>query len=306
VKDEDLMRLKRDHPADQVRLSAAGIEGDFSLGLEFDKDRFFFGTRAATLFAEWFAAGNAIAYMNSAAFASDGTTEKENRIEGDNVRIRDFTGLDPDGWVYDLFRPNEPYEARGVHPSGVGVDRYRSESDFTSRERKYLQTQAHLSFLNLANPNLIGLYGFDLGDAGGLPVRFNANLQYLMAPFGYALGMNLFAQVGSYNVFAQLRSYVSDSLVLPGLSAELLRYRLRWADAQLTPRVRLWLQPKDQLFFAGSVAPGGALELRLNVPLLSRFDFYVEGMAKTAGWIPGNVFLGPSLNLRTGLEAFAF
>jgi hypothetical protein len=119
------------------------------------------------------------------------------------------------GWVYDLFRPDEPYEDRGIHPSGIGIDRYRSESDFTPQERRYLRTQARLSFLNFADPNLLGLYQFDVGEYDGLPLSFNASLQHLMAPFGYA-------------------------------------------------------------------------------------------MAKSAGWVPGVVFLGESLNLRTGLEAFVF
>jgi hypothetical protein len=304
VKDQDLIRLKREHPADQVRLSAAGIEGDYALGVAFDKDRFFFGTRPATTFSEWLTVLNAILYMNEAAFNSDGTTEKENQREGADVQIRDFTGLDPDGWVYDLFRPDEPYEARGTHPSGVGIDRYRSESDFSARERRYLQTQARLSWLNLANPQLIGLYSFRLGSVDGLPLSFNASVQHVMAPFGYSLALNLFGKAGPYNAFAELRAYVSESLLLPGLSIELLRYPLRWAT--LSPRVRLWLQPRDQRFFAGSAAPGGALEARLNVPLSRGFELYVEAQAKSVGWVPGNVFLEQSLNLRTGLEAFVF
>ena len=131
VKDEDLVRLKARHPTDQIRMSAAGIEGDFARGVAYDKDRFFFKTRGATLFAQWMSTLNAIAYMNSAAFASDEPTARLNEEEGANVPVRDFTGLDPTGWVYDLFRPDEPYAARGLHPSGVGLDRYRSGSDLT-------------------------------------------------------------------------------------------------------------------------------------------------------------------------------
>ena len=306
VRDEDLVRLKREYPAEQVRLSAAGIEGDLMLGLEFDKDRFFLGTRAGTVVTQWLTTANAILYMYTAAFGSDGPTEDANRKEGSNVEVRDFTGLDPDGWVYDLFRPDEPYEARGIHPSGVGIDRYRSESDFTPRERNYLRTQAHLSLLNLVDPQLIGFNAFELGSVGGLPLSFNANLQHLMAPFGYALGLNLFGKAGPYNAFAELRAFVSDSLVLPGLGLELVRYPLPWLGAKLTPRARLWLQPKDQRFFAGSAAPGAALELRANVPLYEPLEFYLEASAKTPGWIPGNVFLDESVNLRLGFEAVVF
>lgn len=306
VRDEDLVRLKRNHPAEQVRLSSAGIEGDLTLGLEFDKDRFFFGTRAGTVVTQWLTTLNAIAYMNAAAFASDATTEEHNQEEGSNIEIRDFTGLDPDGWVYDLFRPDEPYEARGIHPSGVGIDRYRSESDFTPRERRYLRTQARLSWLNLLNPQLIGLYGFDVGRLNGLPVTVNASAQHMMAPFGYALGLNLFGKVGRYGAFAALRTFVSESQVLPGLGLELVRYPLPWLDSSVSPRLQLWLQPKAQRFFAGSASPGGALGLRANLPFHAPFEVYLEASAKTAGWIPGNVYLDPTLNLRSGLEAVLF
>jgi hypothetical protein len=306
VTDADLVRLKREHPADQVRLSSAGIESDFALGTAFDKDRFFYDTRAATLFAEWMGTLNAIGYMQTAAFNSDGDTERQNIKEGTNVPRRDFTGLDPDGWVYDLFRPDEPYEARGVHPSGVGIDRYRSGSDLTARERRYLDSQARLSWLNLVNPNLVGFYYFKLGTFDGAPARFNASLHHVMAPFGYTLGLNLFGKAGRYRAFGELRAFVSESLVLPGVSLELLRYPLPWLKASLSPRARLWLQPKHQLFFERSVAPGGSLEARVSVPLLPELEGYVEGAGKTAGFIPGEVFLSWSLNVRTGLELFLF
>ncbi|HWA71836.1 MAG TPA: hypothetical protein VG937_05875 [Polyangiaceae bacterium] len=302
VRDEDLVRLKRNHPAEQVRLSAAGIEGDLTLGLEFDKDRFFAGTRAGTLVTQWLTTLNVIAYMSAAAFHSDATTERQNQKEGSNVAIRDFTGLDPDGWVYDLFRPDEPYEARGVHPSGVGIDRYRSESDLTRRERRYLRSQAYLSWLNLLNPQLFGLYEFELGRRYGQPVTLNASVQHMMAPFGYSLGLNLFGKVGRYGAFGELRAFVSEARVLPGLGAELVRYPLPWLDATVSPRVQLWLQPQAQRFFAHAVSPGGALGLRANLPIYAPFELYLDASAKTAGWVPGNVFLGPSLNLRSGVE----
>jgi hypothetical protein len=304
--DADLIRLKREHPVDQIRMSSAGIEGDFRQGLEFDRDRFFFGTRAATLFEELFNTANAIGYMQTAAFGSEPTTEEENEKEGTNVTRRDFTGLDPDGWVYDLFRPDEPYEARGVHPSGVGIDRYRSSADFTPRELHYLQAQARLSFLNLANPNFLGFYEFKAGELLGAPFSFNASLSHVMAPFGYSLGMHLYAKTGGYKAYAELRTYVSESLVLPGITAELVRYPLGFFNASLTPRVRLWLQPRSQRFFAHAASPGASLEARVNVPIVPSFDFYLEAEGKSRGWVPGNVFLDQSLNVRSGFEAFVF
>ncbi len=306
VKDEDLIRLKRNHPADQVRLSSAGIEGDLAFANALDKDRFFYGTRAGTTFLEWMTIGNSILYLNGAAYDSKAPTERLEEENGTDVEARDFTGLDPNGWVYDLFRPDEPYEARGVHPSGVGIDRYRTEADLTPREQRFLELQANLSWINLANPNLIGFYDFRLGELGGDPFYFNASLQHMMAPFGYSLGANLFAKAGRTHAYAELRAFVSDSLVLPGLRLELVRYPLGFLGATLSPRVSAWLQPKDQRFFSDSASPGGAVEVRFNLPLYRSVDVYAEASAKSEGWLVGDVFLEESVNVRTGIEALAF
>ena len=94
----------------------------------------------------------------------------------------------------------------GDHLALLGIDRYRSESDLTSRERRYLRRQAYLSWLNLLNPQLFGLYQFDLGKRNGQPVTLNASVQHMMAPFGYSLGLNLLAKVGRYAAFGELRT----------------------------------------------------------------------------------------------------
>jgi len=305
-RDEDLARLKREHPAEQVRMSAAGLEGDVMAITEFDKDRFFGGARASTVVTEWLNLIGVVSYFGESGPSSDETTREHEALEGARVEVRDFTGLDPNGWVYDLFRPDEPYSARGVHPSGVGIDRYRSWSDLTARERRFLRAQLGLSWLNVINPQLFGLYAFEVGTARGLPVSINASVQHLLAPFDYSVGLNLFAKAGPYGAFASLQAFVADRGPLPGLSLELVRYPLPFLDATLTPRMRLWLQPKNQRFFAKSGAPGGALEVRANVPLVGPLEFYLEASAKSAGWVPGNVYLDPNVNLRSGFEATIF
>jgi hypothetical protein len=302
VLDEDLIRLKRDYPAEMTRLSAAGLEGDLSLILEFDRDRFFYGTRAGILVTEWLELAAILTYMTFSAHASNGITADFNQKEGSDVRERDFTGLDPLGWVYDLHRPAEPYEARGIHPSGVGIDRYRSESDFTPAERHFLVQQSWLSFLNLANPNLYGIDFFSWGNS-----RWNASLQHYMAPFGYALNLNFFLQSGSWNWFAQAHANVNDSLVLPGVTLELLRLHAPFFhQLTLAPRADLWLQPKDQYYYANSASLGGAVQLRMSLPLLAALELYVQGEAKTAGWIAGETFAGNSVNAQLGVEAVLF
>lgn len=306
VRDEDLIRLKRDHPAEMVRLSSAGFEAQLSLNLEFDKDRFFRGTRAGAVVTQWLQTANSIAYMMVAAYDSEDTTEAILREEGTDVSERDFTGLDPVGWVYDLYRPDEPYEARGLHPSGVGIDRYRSESDLTSGELRTLRTQAWLSLVNLADPNLYGFYGFPVGRVGAGPARFNASAQHYLAPFGYSIFANVFIATGRLDGFARLQAHVSDSLVLPGLTLELVRHPLWPRGVRVTPGVQVWMQPEAQRYRARSGQWGGAAELRFHVPLYGRIEAYVEGTLKTEGWIPGDVFLGRSANAALGIEALVF
>jgi hypothetical protein len=302
VRDEDLVRLKRDYPAEMARLSSAGLEGDLSLVLEFDRDRFFYGTRAGILVTEWLELAALLTYMTFSAHASNSVTADFNRKEGSNVRVRDFTGLDPLGWVYDLHRPNEPYEARGIHPSGVGIDRYRSASDLTPAERRFLLQQSWLAFLNLVNPSLYGIDFFSWDSS-----RWNASLQHYMAPFGYALNLNFFLQSGTWNCFVQAHANINDSMALPGITLELLRLHLPfYPELTLAPRADLWLQPRQQYYYARSASLGAAARVRMSLPLLAPLGLYVQGETKTRGWIAGETFLGSSVNAELGVEAVLF
>ena len=85
---------------------------------------------------------------------------------------------------------------------------------------------------------LIGVCEIPLGRVAGEPLAANASLGHVMAPFGYSLALNLFAKTGRYAGFAELRANVSEGLVLPGLAAELVRYRLPWLQARASRPAR--------------------------------------------------------------------
>ena len=55
-------------------------------------------------------------------------------------------------------RPDEPFEDRGVHPYGEGIDRYRSLEDLSDSEINYQEACHH--FLNLLNPHFFGINGY--------------------------------------------------------------------------------------------------------------------------------------------------
>ena len=209
VKDADLIRLKQDYPADMVRLHAAGIEAQYELNFSLEKDRFFFQPPTWDDAILWINYVNNISYMYACASErSNAITEEILQKEGTDISQRDFTGLDCNAWVYDLFRPDEPYEQRGIHPSGVGIQRYIKYDDLTGEEQHYLNTNFKLSFLNLADPFL---YRFEFFTAthsiNQRPFRWNATLRHHLTSFGYSVDANFFYQQDSINALATVHHY---------------------------------------------------------------------------------------------------
>jgi len=114
ITDEDLERFKAESPTDFIRMQATGIEAGHLFTDRLQRNNFFYNQN---YFSE-------LSYWISAVYIHDYIAGK-NRMEGRNPNIeeRDFTGRDPIAWVYDLFRPNEAYSDRGVHPTGIGINR---------------------------------------------------------------------------------------------------------------------------------------------------------------------------------------
>ena len=75
--------------------------------------------------------------------------------ESANPLQRDFAGLDCNGWVYDLYRPDQPYGVRGLREDG-SVRRPRLWDDLSGRERATLKEMELLSLLNFANSAFFG------------------------------------------------------------------------------------------------------------------------------------------------------
>jgi len=275
VRDENLVRMKRDHPADFVRAHEAGIEGEHALVLRLEKEHFFDGAKSWNLPLYWFAKTNSIAYiMSGSTSAANRAIDRWERQEGTSISRRDFTGHDFTAWVYDLFRPDEPYTSRGVHPSGVGLRRYIRESDLTDAERAYLHRQGRLAILNLIDPNLIELSG----------KRFNAAAAHVLTPFGYTIDLDAFIRP---KLFIALHDYRNGQRNFPGVEASL-------ADRF---RIALWEQPAHMLFRDRGGRVGGLVSVRVH-----RRSMFAEIEAKSAGWVEGNVHLDRSISVRAGFS----
>jgi hypothetical protein len=310
VSDDDLVRLKAEHPDEFVRLPAAGIEGEYALAFEMEKDAFFTGSGRGNRFVWWLCKlGPAFYLQSSASDEADTLTDDANRDEGADVPRRDFTGMDFTGWAYDLFRPDEPYAARGIHPSGVGLNRYRRFSDLTAEEQAFLERQAGLTWLNLVDPQLFGRHAFRIKSPFGEgPLRFNFSLGHKLTSFGYDVDANVLLHQSNVRAVVILSAFVNHERWFPGLQAQLVRLPLPIGDRSvfMSPRLALWLQPEDQQFRTRRAQPGGLLGLRLAASPRGRFEPYLEVEGKTRGWVAGNVYLGPNLSARVGLTTRLF
>ncbi|MBN1619206.1 hypothetical protein JW890_00640, partial [candidate division WOR-3 bacterium] len=165
VRDEDLIHLKDEHPADMVRLAEAGGEVQIELSLRMRKQDFF-GERSSVydLADHWINLGSLAWYVwLCGSEEADKIIEEETLKEDSDIMKRDILGGDYLSWVYDLFRPDETYLSglRGrPHPSGVGLDRYIMPSELSEEELDYLRLQGRLIFLNFISPQLFGLSRF--------------------------------------------------------------------------------------------------------------------------------------------------
>lgn len=305
VRDEDLERMKREHPTEFVRLAAAGIEGEYQHITAVEKDRFFFEANPYGRTSNIIAVLNSITYLGLSAFDHvNRATDKMNREDGANISVRDFTGWDFTAWVYDLHRPDEPYSSRGVHPSGVGIDRYIKPDDLSPAERHFLRVQGVLSLLNLIDPGLVGLRPFrTTSPVTGRPLQYQVGLRHLLTSFGYTVDANLFWKEDAANVFVIFHNYFNGERYFPGVEAELLRHpaRVGGRALYLTPRLAAWLQPEGQRFRTARTEPGALGSIRLEPQTRRALAPYVEVEAKTTGWVAGNVHLASNIGLRFGV-----
>lgn len=305
IKDKDLVWLKKDHPQEMTRLHAAGIEAQYEMNLLIEKDQFFYDSYAFEDMILWINYLNSIMYIDTCTTSdADEMTDEMMEEEGDDISERDFTGLDFTAWVYDLFRPYEPYEARGIHPSGKGIKRYIKYSDLTADEKDYLKLQRNLSLLNLVNPILFRKVQFKgTNPFSGDFFKWNMTLRHHLTPFGYNIAANIFHKKKSVNTLVKLNIYRNKYRTYPGMEFELLRYpgKLLKKDVNISFLSGIFLQPEDQMFRTKSSEPGGILSLKISSPITDHLELYLNLEGKTNGWVPGNVYLEENFSTVLGV-----
>lgn len=298
VRDEDLVRLKADHPADSARLAAAGMETQTVMNLRLERDLFFLRGRTATDWATLLANGvNNIGYMWACSDRSaDEFTRMANEHDGSVIVRRDVLGLDCLAWAYDLQRRDEPYADRGEHPSGRGIDRYVKYSDLTYDEQKLLRTVRWMSLAHLADPFLYWQDGWERGDT-----RVTATHGFFMTSFGWSVDQNVFVSLPhDRNLLFTVRHGVNGARWAPGLDAQV--WRLPAGSGAITLGGALWLQPHEQRWQTARLDPGGRMHAAYAMPVWRDLELEVAAAYKTAGWVAAVPSLDAETTVRAGLS----
>jgi hypothetical protein len=308
VKDEDLIRLKRESPQDMVRMSEAGIEGQYLMSNNINKAAFFNNTKSKSLIPLLSNLNSMFYVLICSGKTADRMTDEVIAAEGNNIAKRDLVGLDFLAYTYDLFRPNEPYESRGIHPSGVGINRYIKRSQLTTEEKSYLKQQGLLQLINLINPISLMLNSFDTGEnINGDKTRANLYFNHWLTSFGYDISSTGLLHYNKNNYAFTFHNFVNHAHWMPGVELETYDYMIGRGVIKkpipVTARVMAWLQPEDQLFFSKNAQLGGLIEAKIQYPLSKYINPYISITAKTAGWVAGNVYLEKNLSFSFGLRA---
>lgn len=310
--DEDMARLCDEYHNDFIRLMAAGHEGQTLQSQRLQRDDFFYHQG---LDNELLLLNNAInntAYLATCAW---GWGEKDiarmNAAEN-TITSRDFTGLDMMAWVHGLFNPDEPYAARGQHPSGVGIDRYITLEDLSPEAVGYLKRQTFIDLLNWLSPTLIGIARFDLGSLRGRHAYGNFAFRHYLTSFGDDNSLELLFQMtrpeSAYplNAYLVLHNYNNHRHHFAGVEAGIVDQPLLCHKLLLSANLHGWWQPAA--FADAHGKPGGSITLRITANLHNDNSAYalclpyLEMGYKTRGWMAGNVDLDATPYLNAGLR----
>ncbi len=307
VSDESLMDLKANHPADLVRLAAAGYEGQTELVHLNQREYFFSGQDYYYLLFDWwynFLSISAYVYYSGKTLA-----KKEIKLLNEReatIKERDIVGFDFSSWVYDLYRPYESYTERGVHPSGTGIDRYRSPEDLTDSEKNYLQKQAKLSLINFVSPQLFGIskitWPFDSGKED--TIYWNFYLSHFLTSFGYTIDTNVMIKTGTHKFLFAVHQYRNKNLILPGLEGQLYRKPVKFLQTSFNISLKaiVWLQPKEQNFYTKKAELGGLVETGIASPITDSWEWTTSLYYKAKGWVVSYENLNSELGCRFGIN----
>ncbi len=297
IKDSDLIRFKASDATDFIRLPEAGIEGEYLLINRLNELSFFNSQDYPYYIPEILITMNSFYYVWFCHTQQAQTTTEELNAKETNIKERDFTGLDFTAWVYDLFRPNEPYSARGIHPSGYGIDRYIKPSDLSNKELSYLKRQGYMQLVNFVSPFLFNINGFKLGK-----IKYNFAFRYFLTSFGSDFVLYNYIQHNKLNFVIGSHFYKNYHNLFTGIELLINGLDLISNNILLNADLQVFTQPKDLSFTTTKSMLGISSNLELNIRLSKRAYISLNLLGKTKGWVPGVVEQSKAINLLGGLS----
>jgi hypothetical protein len=274
-----------------------------------ERDQFFKRTPGWHVGLYWLIALNDQAYLGMVTSREDSAevdslTIDANRKEK-SIAQRDVSGHDFTAWVYHLFRQDEPFEARGPHPTGLGIDRYIKVADLTGDEKKFLRREGQLAWLNLADPNFIGIQRIAFRSPfNGQRAEANMWLRHMLTSFGHTIDAHVVYQQGETRMHVIAQRFTNHERSFPGVRVEMVDRPVRFGSTLLnvSPRAGIWLQPRDGAFRTRDGASGGLAGVRIATASASPVQFYVDAEMKSEGWVAGRASLGRGATMHTGLS----
>ncbi len=303
ISDEDLIRLSNNHTTDFIRLQTAGLEGQYHQIQTLQKNNFYYNQDLPHIPLYWLSTMTNIIYVNQSASAdySDKLIDKANQKEGSDISKRDFTGPDFTAWASALFNPDRPYEDRGIHPSGVGINRYIKASQLTNEEIRYLKRQGNLQWLNILSPHLIGFPKIKLKTTERGDYFGSFAVRHILTSFGSDISLDVFYQSPENNLFFSVHNFNNLNASFWGVEAAFIDKYLLNEKILLSGRGMIWTQPKNQSFTTKISSFGGLLYFRGSYTLGKWLPF-IEFEGKSKGWVMGNVFLEENVSIRCGIN----
>lgn len=301
VKDDDLILLSDTYNKDFRRLLVAGMEGEYLQIRKLQQNNFFHNLGLPHIPLYWLSTLGSISYLNDLSGSTyyDELIDQANQVEF-SIESRDFTGPDYTAWASALFNPQRPYEDRGPHPSGVGINRYVKTADLNTQELNYLKRQGQLHWLNVFSPQLFGFSKLRLKSAENGTYYGNFALRHILTPFGNSISLDLFYQTPKNNFNFLFHNYNNLNRSLLGIESAIIDKKVydKW---MFSGRGIVWTQPASQSFAEDNARLGGAFNIR-NSLSLNGFYIYFDVEAKSAGWLMGNMFLESNISLKMGLN----
>jgi hypothetical protein len=309
VTDAQLERFKAENPHDMIRMNAAGTEGYILFSDHMLRNAFFYDLDNLSNYTALIASIFGIIVPNvmllnansmGAAVVDMSTNALYDNDGGEESRM--LYGNRSINWVYDLFRPDELYSARGIHPSGNGIARYITWEQLSDDERQYLTKQVYLSFLNFSSPLLAGVNAFPLGKGG---LEGNFAIYHYLTSFGSDIPVQIFLKKAPFNMLFTYHSYQNYHNYFPAIEAELFEFPFQITPKfglLLSPRVLLGMQPKDQEFRTSKPEFLGLFGLRTDFAIDKHILPFIDFSVKTAGWVAGNEYLNANASVKLGVS----